>query len=154
MNDARITGQPEFPDEHSKPADLPPLPSLTKARPPLWTQPQIGLVGGSFLATVAALLVLLVLNFDYVRILWSHPAGIKMSFTTLAQMAISTMIYLAVMFALNRALLDKGRRTAHATLSVLFGGIYVLFCLCAGLFTFVTGPAAIQIMDHLSQPGP
>jgi hypothetical protein len=150
MSDPRITGQPEFSGERSTLDDLPPLPSLVRRRPPVWTPGQLSFLVGQFVVMTGLFRILILANYSYVQILWTHPAGIKMLVMTFGGAVVGTVIYLAVIFALNRALLGKDRhRSLHAALSVLIGVIYLLLCFVPAAFVFLVGPAAIQIMDNL-----
>jgi hypothetical protein len=156
MSDARITGQPEFSGERSHLDDLPPLPSLVRRRPPVWTVDEITFAAAHFLIPFALYMIMFFfVNRSYAMILYTHPVGIKMLILALALMVLGAVIYLAIMFALNRALLDDKEPTRrYKALCFIVAVFHVIVFIFPGIFVVLVGPAAIQIYENLSPPAP
>jgi hypothetical protein len=156
MNDPRITGQPEFSGEHSTLDDLPPLPSLVRRRPPVWTVDQIIIAAAHFLIPLVLYMIMFFfVNRSYVMILYTHPTGIKMLILALALMVLGAVIYLAIMFALNRALLGDKEPTRHyRALCFMVDVFHFVVFIFPGILVVLVGPAAIQIYENLSPPAP
>jgi hypothetical protein len=136
-----------------------PLPQRALAGPsrfwPLWTFDQLifpmiqwGLLAGLWLA-------LMNMNYEYVRILWTHPLGIKMLLMAVVAIGVDLVGFLLLCFLLNCLLRPKGQHeTPRLVLSIVFGFVYLLVGLFPAGYVILVGPAAIQIMDNLKPPGP
>jgi hypothetical protein len=150
MNDARITGQPEFSSERSTLDELPPLRPLVQMRPPAWTAGQIAFVACPFLIVLGLYLILRIVNYSYAQLLFLHPVGIKMVILAFGSMLLGAVLYLAATFALNRTLLGRDdRRKIHKVVSMLVVGLHLILFVFPALFVVLVGPAVIQIMDNL-----
>src|SRR5262249_2002292 len=147
-DDVRITSQPRPAEAAAN--ELPDLPSLARPQQPMWTHGQVAFVVSQFLVLLGILIFLICTNYGYAQLLWTHPTGIKMTPVGCALVLLGGVIYLAIMFGLNRALLDQdGRRGIHLALSILVNALYLLLCFFPAAFVVLVGPASVQIMDNL-----
>jgi hypothetical protein len=157
MNDARITSQPESSGERSTSDDLPPLPSLVRRRPPVWTLDQITFTAAHFLIPFVLFMIFFFVNRDYVSILYTHPIGIKMLIMALGLTVLGAVIYLAITFALNRVLRDDKEPTRrYQVLCFVFALVHFIVFIFPSIYVVIVGPAAIQIMESMNNlpPGP
>lgn len=107
---------------------------------------QIAYAASLFLIPFGCAVIWGVINRYYAMMLYTHPAGIKMSLLAIGWTALVAVLYLAIMFCINRALLERGR---HEIVALLVRDLLFIFFAIPALLATVAGPAAVEIMDKL-----
>jgi hypothetical protein len=117
----------------------------------LWTPGQMKWVLGRAGALAIFLLGLLLVQFKYTSILFTHQHGQRMLVMAVALAALGMAVEMALWLALNRFLppWDQGKRIIRLGLTWSLGAMFFVLFYLPLVFVLIVGPATIRISETL-----